>query len=117
MNKILLIAAAALFMLPGSLAARNKKAHAAKKTLLPSLLSRLTPSLLSRTKTKAVRAGLTLHSVTLRPNSFAWARAHTTSASLSSFTTLTWIVPTRPFVLMATLASHKVAHSTMPFTA
>ena len=31
MNKILLIAAAALFMLPGSLAARNKKAHAAKK--------------------------------------------------------------------------------------
>ena len=31
MNKILLIAAAALFMLPGSLAARSKKAHAAKK--------------------------------------------------------------------------------------
>lgn len=117
MNKILLIAAAALFMLPGSLAARSKKAHAAKKDTIAFTTIKANPSLLSRTKTKAVRAGLTLHSVTLRPNSFAWARAHTTSASLSSFTTLTWIVPTRPFVLMATLASHKVAHSTMPFTA
>ena len=116
MNKILLIAAAALFMLPGSLAARSKKAHAAKKDTIAFTTIKANPI----TSIKDQNQSGTCWAY----SSLGYFEAEllrmgkgTTSASLSSFTTLTWIVPTRPFVLMATLASHKVAHSTMPFTA
>lgn len=101
MKKTILIAVAALCLLPGSLAAR-KKAPATKKAdeiTFTTIKANPITSIKDQNQSGTCWAYSSLGFS--RPNSCAWARAHTTFASRSSYITLIWTVPTRLCAHMA----------------